>query len=79
MNYKNKQMEREIACNMLGKLYAYGRYAETLKSKQTICRYKYRTVPVPRWCSQTWLSYKATYRYSTGRQEIVLLQFTYNA
>ncbi len=33
MNYKNKQNKREISCNKLGKLYAYGRYAETLKYK----------------------------------------------
>ena len=33
MNYDNKQKEREIACNKLGKLYAYGKYAETLKLK----------------------------------------------
>ena len=31
MNYNNKQNEREISFNRLGKLYAYGRYAETLK------------------------------------------------
>ena len=31
MLYINIQKEREITCNKLGKLYAYGRYSETLK------------------------------------------------
>ena len=33
MDYNNQQKEREMACNKLGKLYAYDRYAGTLKVK----------------------------------------------